>query len=89
MSFVTGLILNIIENKHNKKKNVKALEKTRTIIRENVVQNSVEEKLSETISFSTPIIISSVEISDGVEVLENDERDNFQKGLSSSIDDLI
>ena len=89
ISFVTGLILNIIENKHNKKNDVKALEKTRTIIRENVVKSSVEEELSETISFSTPIIISSVEVSDDIEVLDNKERNSLKKGLTSSIDDSL
>lgn len=89
MSFVTGIILNIIDNKHNKKRNEKALEKTRTIIRENAVKRSGEGKLSETISFSAPIIISSVEFSDGIEVLDDGECESFKKGLTSSVDELI
>ncbi len=86
ISFVTGLILNIIEVRHNKN-NVTVLEEASNIEESVVAKDCFRDNLSNTISFSTPIIISNV--SDDIEILDDGENDNFQKGLFSSADDSI
>jgi len=62
VSFVTGIILNIIENK-NKSINTNSVDNTK-IVSDKTTNPEVEELLSNTISYSTPIIISSKVISE-------------------------
>ncbi len=61
ISFITGLILNIVENKHKKDKNKEeVLESENTMTRKvNNYTLADDEKFSKTISFSRPVIISS------------------------------
>ena len=81
ISFITGLILNIVENKHKKDKNkIDVLDKESTITRKvnNYTMND-DEKFSKTISFSKPVIISSTIV--GTTGVSGSNRSNITNDL--------
>ncbi len=88
VSFVTGLILNIIESRQNKN-NVAVLKETGNMKETVATKEVLNGKFSNTVGVSKTISTSDIENSDDIEILDEEENDDFQKGLFSSVDDSV